>query len=443
MEAMLQLDALPIWLATCLVAAGALETWRRVAYPEPVPERWVAVSDGEWAGHLDRALGQRGAARVVGTLDLPEGEAGANHLDALASLQRLRADRVVLPRQLTTRRLLDVVAACKSLGVPVSVILASDELIRTHAKASIRVGEVAALNIGKAAFSKYVGAPLGIGGGGLPSSNGSPRVSVVIPARNEAENLPYVFSRMPAGIHEVVLVDGRSTDNTREVARACYPGVRVVEQNGHGKGDALRAGFAAATGDIIVTLDADGSADPAEIPRFVDSLARHDFAKGSRFLASGGSDDITWLRRSGNWALCAAVNRLYGTSYSDLCYGYNAFWARSLPYISVDSPGFEVETLVNIRAAKAGLSVGEVPSFEAKRLHGKSNLRTFRDGARVLRTVCLERPDAKRLIHRDRRRAEFTTPVLLERRRRPRHPARGARSHAQPLVEGLPGDAPA
>ena len=85
------------------------------------------------------------------------------------------------------------------------------------------------------------------------------------------------------------------------------------------------------------------------------------------------------------------VNLLFGTSYSDLCYGYNAFWRHCLPAMDIDCTGFEVETLINIRVARAGLRVGEVPSFERDRIHGQSNLNTFRDGWRVLKTILRER----------------------------------------------------
>lgn len=218
-----------------------------------------------------------------------------------------------------------------------------------------------------------------------------PRVSVVIPALNEAKNLPHVFSTLPDDIHEIVLVDGRSTDNTVEVARELYPTVRIVGQTGRGKGNALQSGFAACTGDIIVMLDADGSANGNEIPRFVEALVNGvDFAKGSRFADGGGSSDITLLRRAGNWFLSTLVNDLYGTRYTDLCYGYNAFWSHCLPHLDVDCDGFEVETLINIRVAKAGLRVTEVGSFEERRIHGASNLRAFRDGFRVLRTIFRE-----------------------------------------------------
>jgi glycosyltransferase involved in cell wall biosynthesis len=218
------------------------------------------------------------------------------------------------------------------------------------------------------------------------------RVSVVIAAMNEAENLPYVFARLPQGLHEVILVDGHSIDGTVDVARRLRPDVRIVSQTGRGKGKALADGFAVCTGEIIVALDADGSTDAAEIPRFVAALCNGaDFVKGSRFAQGGTSTDITRARSVGNHALNAFVNALYGTHYTDLCYGYNAFWARCLPYMRVDCDGFEVETLINVRIAKAGLVIHEVPSYEHPRLHGASNLHAVRDGWRVLRTIVRER----------------------------------------------------
>ena len=228
-----------------------------------------------------------------------------------------------------------------------------------------------------------------------------PKVSVVIPTLNEARNLAHVFAALPLDLHEVILVDGHSVDGTPDVARRLRPDVRVVNQTRTGKGNALACGFAAATGDIIVMIDADGSTDPAEIPRFVEALTSGaDFAKGSRFAPGAGSSDITPLRRLGNKLLGLAVNIIYGTRYSDLCYGYNAFWARHAPAfgLQAESPGqrkvwgdgFEIETVLNLRASAAGLAITEVPSFEHARIHGESNLRTLRDGQRVLRTILTE-----------------------------------------------------
>lgn len=227
------------------------------------------------------------------------------------------------------------------------------------------------------------------------SRNGAaprPRVSVVIPAMNEADNLQFILPLLPSVVDEVVLVDGRSTDATIEVTRLLRTDVVIVAQEGKGKGDALVAGFEAARGEIIVTMDADGSADPGEIPRFLAALDLGvDFAKGTRFAPGGGSGDITRLRKAGNRVLTWLVNRLFGTQYTDLCYGYNAFRADCLPYLYVDCDGFEVETLINIRVAKAGLRVTEVPSFEHPRIFGVSNLHAARDGRRVLMTIVRER----------------------------------------------------
>jgi len=248
----------------------------------------------------------------------------------------------------------------------------------------------------------------------------SQKVSVVIPALNEARNLPHVFSQLPPGLHEVIIVDGHSVDHTIDVARRLRPDVRIITQNRHGKGNALACGFTAATGDIIAMVDADGSADPAEIPRFVKALLDGaDFAKGTRFADGGGSSDITRLRRFGNRMLSGLVNMLCGTKYSDLCYGYNVFWRRHVPVFGLDvetdvpvsgaklwGDGFEVETLINIRIAQAGLKVKEVASYEYSRIHGVSNLNASSDGWRVLRTILAERyynrrraVDSKTSIH--------------------------------------------
>ena len=218
-----------------------------------------------------------------------------------------------------------------------------------------------------------------------------PTVSVVIPTLNEAANLPYVLERLPTWIDEVVIVDGHSVDDTVAVALRYRPDATIVMQDGKGKGNALSCGFKAATSEITVMLDADGSTDPAEIPRFVAALTNgYDFAKGTRFVTGGGSDDITPLRRFGNWGITALVNAIWRVKYSDLCYGYNAFWTSAVPPAFADCNGFEVETLMGIRVAASKVKVMEVPSFEGSRRSGHSNLQVRRDGTRVLRTILAE-----------------------------------------------------
>jgi glycosyltransferase involved in cell wall biosynthesis len=216
-------------------------------------------------------------------------------------------------------------------------------------------------------------------------------VSVVIPTLNEAMNLPWVLRRMPSYVDEVVIVDGRSIDHTVDVARALRLDVVVVAEQRKGKGVAVRAGFAAASGDIIVMLDADGSMDPQEIGWFVSPLQHdYDFVKGSRYVTGGGSEDLTWLRNAGNRVLTGLANTVLRSDYSDLCYGYIAFRRECLEVLELESNGFEIETELIVRAARAGLRIAEVPSIELDRISGDSHLQTFRDGWRVLRTLARE-----------------------------------------------------
>lgn len=218
---------------------------------------------------------------------------------------------------------------------------------------------------------------------------------MVVAALNEAENLSYVLPRIPEDVYECILVDGHSTDGTVETAKRIRPNIRIICQGGRGKGDALRCGFAAARGDAIVAIDADGSTDPAEIPAFVGALqAGAEYVKGSRFIPGAGTADMTTLRKVGNWGFIALVRMLFGVRYSDFNYGYTAFWTRVLPQLDLHSEGFEIECEMNLRAAVSGLKVVEVASFECNRIAGEAHLRTFPDGWRVLKQVVHEKSRA-------------------------------------------------
>lgn len=258
------------------------------------------------------------------------------------------------------------------------------------------------------------------------SDTTTPTVSVVIPTLNEERNIGWVLDRLPADIHEVIVVDGMSVDDTVGVVRRHWPAAKVVRQQARGKGAALAAGLLAVTGDIAVMIDADGSMDPVEIPSLVGALlAGADVVKGSRATAGGGSHDLSGLRRLGNWALTRSANVLYGQHWRELCYGYAAFWCDVLPLLGVaeltQQPGgdtsikvgdrgtdaavaaerstrrrihyghgFEIEAILFCRAARVGLRVAEVFSFEHERRSGDSNLQTWSDGWRVLTAVLRE-----------------------------------------------------
>ncbi|MGH2771543.1 MAG: glycosyltransferase family 2 protein [Actinomycetota bacterium] len=224
-----------------------------------------------------------------------------------------------------------------------------------------------------------------------PDVTTTPRssVSVVIPAKNEEPNIRPVLRGLPGWIKEVILVDGSSTDGTARAAREVRPDVVLVEEERPGKGAALRSGFSAATGDVIVMIDADGSMDPAEIERYVNMIESGDYdvVKGSRRIEGGGSTDLTAVRSIGNRCLLALANLLYGCRFTELCYGFMGFKRSSLKPLDLKADGFEIETEIVVNAVRAGLKIGEVPSSEAPRSNGCSNLHPIRDGLRILRVL--------------------------------------------------------
>jgi hypothetical protein len=234
--------------------------------------------------------------------------------------------------------------------------------------------------------------PRSAGVGSSADGSARPRVSVVVPALNEEESIDWVVENIPDWVSEVVLVDGLSIDGTELVVRDRCSDLVIVHQRSRGKGAALRAGFAAASGEIIVMIDADGSTDPREMGRFVDALIDGaDFVKGSRNLAGGGSTDFTLLRHLGNLGFVWAANLLFGVRFTDLCYGYCAFWRRDVDRLALTADGFEIEMELILSAIKAGLTIAEVPSMELERRAGDSNLNAWKDGKRVLKTLLRQR----------------------------------------------------
>ncbi len=216
-----------------------------------------------------------------------------------------------------------------------------------------------------------------------------PEISIIIPTLNEEKNLrkllPDIRRILRGEDYEIIVVDGGSSDRTAEVAREF--GCKVVRES-VGKGNALAIGFSKAKGKIIVMMDADLSHSPHELRILIESIrAGYDAAFGSRFLLGGGTDDMTFIRYLGNKFFIFLVNLIWGAKYTDLCYGYRAFKRSALKKMELREKGFGIETEMSIEAAKKGLRVIEIPSFEKKRESGEGKLRTFRDGWAILRTI--------------------------------------------------------
>jgi len=219
---------------------------------------------------------------------------------------------------------------------------------------------------------------------------GCPKISVIICTLNEENNLPKVLTKIPSWVDEIILVDGHSTDNTVCVAKSILPTIRVLYQPGGGKDDAMKHGFRNARGDIIVTLDADGSTDPVQIPEFVYPLLNgYDFTKGSRFLEANLSMPLH--RKLGNKMLVALTNLLYGTKYTDVCCGYNAFWKKCLSNINLSDGHFDYEPVLHVKIKRAGLRVAEVQCDDRGRISGNSKLPMLTQGLKAAIAILHQR----------------------------------------------------
>lgn len=225
-------------------------------------------------------------------------------------------------------------------------------------------------------------------------------VSLIIPARNEAAGLHAVLSDpIPEFIDQIIVVDGHSADRTVAVVREVCPRAIIATQKGTGKGDAIKLGLSLATGDIVVTMDGDGSHRLSDIAPMVEKLMKgHDFVKGSRALPGAGSDDFTAVRSAGNWCLTAVARWLYGTDWTDITYGFNVYWRRIMVDTSQLSDGFSFEIQAAVRAARGGLAVAEVACFERPRVAGVSKLHAIRDGWAIL-MVILGEASPRRRVH--------------------------------------------
>jgi len=219
------------------------------------------------------------------------------------------------------------------------------------------------------------------------------RLTVLIPAHNEEQNLPSVLKRLPKipQIVEVLLVDGHSQDGTVQVARELAPGIKVVQQQGAGKGDAIVSGARVAIGDHFLVLDADGSQIPEEIVTYIEKAETgFDLVKGSRYMDGGSSDEDTLDRRLVTRTAQFVANTLWRTRFSDICYGMFLINRQRFLELGIRSLRHDVEWEVMAKAARNGLKIIEVPAYEAKRISGHSHVSYIRDGWLIARTVLRE-----------------------------------------------------
>lgn len=217
-----------------------------------------------------------------------------------------------------------------------------------------------------------------------------PKISVVIPTKNEAKNLEIILKEFPEHpqIQEIIIVDANSQDGTSKLIQENYPNILFMSQVGKGKGSAMKQGVSVAKGDYVLFMDADGSMMPGEIISFIEAINEgYDFVKGSRVMENGGSDDLTRFRKFGNWVFTSLVNVFFKAKYSDLCYGYFAIKKDLFEDLNLKSDGFSIEAEIGALAAKRNLQIKEIPSYEKCRMHGKSNLSAFKDGWRILKII--------------------------------------------------------
>jgi glycosyltransferase involved in cell wall biosynthesis len=228
-------------------------------------------------------------------------------------------------------------------------------------------------------------------GGGLRLASAPVSVSLIVPALNEADGLRCILPRIPGDVDELLIIDGHSGDDTADVVAKLAPNALLVRQAGRGKGDALKTGLALATGEIIITMDADGSMNPEDIPSFIAQLRSGcDFVKGSRVLPGAGSDDFTRVRRAGNTWLTWLANIVFGSAYTDLTFGFNGYWHSTVAHLGLLADGFEFEIQLALRAATVGMRTGEVPTHEPPRVGGVSKLHPIRDGLAILKIILAE-----------------------------------------------------
>lgn len=228
------------------------------------------------------------------------------------------------------------------------------------------------------------------------------RVSVIVPSFNEAGCIQAVLENISRqNVDEILVVDGHSTDGTGELVERL--GYHLIFQEGRGLGKAIETGIKNTTGEIIIIMDADGSHEPADIPKLLEKIRQgYDVVIASRYISGpkmrnllffyrkSSSYDDTFIREFGNRLFTFMCRKIYHIDVHDILMGYKAFRRNIFEKINLNEAGQQFDAEIMIKAKKAGFKIGEVPTVEHKRKYGRSKLSVPCDGFRVLRVIIKE-----------------------------------------------------
>jgi SAM-dependent methyltransferase len=233
----------------------------------------------------------------------------------------------------------------------------------------------------------------------LTAEDPTPSVSVICPCRNEAGNIQQIADRLPTmGSHtELIFVEGHSRDNTLDECRRVADStlekdIKVFVQEGRGKGDAVRLGFAEATGDILMILDADISVAPEDLLDFYEALARGkgDFINGCRLVYTMDPRAMRFLNLWGNKFFALLLSKLMGQPVKDSLCGTKVLWRKTYLQIAAGRSYFgDIDPFGDFDllfgAAKLNLKITDIPVRYRQRVYGSTNINRFADGSLLLR----------------------------------------------------------